>query len=121
MTEQTIGSVETVRASSVTGTDVFNPKGERLGTVDDIVIDKDSGAACYAVMSFGGFLGLGKTYHPLPWEKLTYDRKMSGYVVDLDKEKLKDAPHFKRDEEPDWRDRRYGEDIRMFYGIPPMI
>ncbi|SPH17436.1 hypothetical protein DEA8626_00958 [Defluviimonas aquaemixtae] len=121
MTEDLIATTETVRASSVTGTDVFNLQGDKIGTVDDIVIDKKSGAARYAVMSFGGFFGIGETYHPLPWEKLSYDSRLAGFVVDLDKQKLEAAPRFERGNDPDWRDPRFAADLRMYYGIPPML
>lgn len=121
MTDENIMTVNTIRASSVTGTSVFNREGEKLGSIDDLVIDKETGAARYAIMSFGGFLGLGEMFHPLPWETLQFDRKLEGYVVDLNKDALEAAPNFAPDNEPDWRDRRYGEDIRMYYGLPPVV
>ena len=62
------------------------------------MVDKVTGQVAYAVMSFGGFLGLGQSYHPLPWRLLTYDTKVGGYVVDLDKERLQDAPSYTRRE-----------------------
>ena|SRR5690348_564846 len=70
-----------IAAEKVEGTNVYNPQGEKLGTVDDIMIDKISGRAIYAVMSFGGFLGMGEKQHPLPWSSLKYDERQGGYVV----------------------------------------
>ena len=61
------------------------------------MIDKRSGKVAYAVMSFGGFLGMGESYHPLPWEVLDYDERQGGYVVDLDKERLQNAPILRRE------------------------
>ena len=68
-----------------------NRVGERLGEVYNFMVDKYSGQVAYAVMSFGGFLGIGERYHPLPWKVLAYDTSLRGYVVDLDEEKLRGA------------------------------
>ena len=83
-----------IAASKVNGTSVYNRGGEKLGSVYDVLIDKRSGKAAYAIMSFGGFLGLGEKYHPLPWKMLTYDTRLGGYVVDLDRDKLENAPSY---------------------------
>ena len=83
-----------ISAERVNGTDVYNPAGEKLGNVQDIMIDKVSGRAVYTVMSFGGFLGMGQKYHPLPWATLKYDTSKSGYVVNLDKATLEAAPSY---------------------------
>jgi hypothetical protein len=71
----------------------------------------------YAVMSFGGFLGMGDSYHPLPWKALTYDTSQGGYVVDLDKDKLKGAPSYTGREAASWSDPGYGRRIDQYYGI----
>jgi sporulation protein YlmC with PRC-barrel domain len=107
-----------IAADQVEGTSVYNVAGDKLGTVDDIMIDKMSGKVCYAIMSFGGFLGIGESYHPLPWQKLTYDTDKGGFVVDLSKQQLEGAPyHDRRDHAwtPD-----YGRKVNDYYGIPPM-
>lgn len=104
----TIGQSETgslIAASKVEGTSVYNRQGESLGTVYDLMIDKRSGKVAYAVMSFGGFLGMGQSYHPLPWEVLDYDEQQAGYVVDLNKERLQSAPYYGENDAPDWSDR----------------
>jgi hypothetical protein len=72
----------------------------------------------YAVMSFGGFLGIGESYHPLPWRILSYDTALGGYVVDLDRRRLEGAPTYTPAEEPDWR--TYPERIDAYYAIPPV-
>jgi hypothetical protein len=81
-----------IASSKVEGTAVFDRAGEQLGTVYNFMVDKFTGQVAYVIMSFGGFLGLGESYHPLPWRALTYDVRLGGYVVDIDKTKLADAP-----------------------------
>ncbi|MGE0095277.1 MAG: PRC-barrel domain-containing protein, partial [Alphaproteobacteria bacterium] len=87
-----------ISADKVEGTSVYNTGDEKIGTIDDVMIDKRSGHVAYAVMSFGGFLGMGEKYHPLPWQMLHYDTAIDGYRVDLDKETLKGAPAYDRSE-----------------------
>src|SRR5215207_6590650 len=94
-----------IASNKVEGTAVYNRQGERLGDVYNFMVDKYSGQVAYAVMSFGGFLGIGESYHPLPWKVLTYDTGLRGYVVDLDEEKLRGAPIFGRNEVPAWGSR----------------
>ena len=81
-----------IAASKVQGTEVYNSAGESLGSIHDVMIDKISGNVAYAIMSFGGFLGIGNSYHPLPWSLLQYDTGKGGYVVNLDKDQLEGAP-----------------------------
>ena len=76
---------ELIASNKVEGTDVYNRQGEHLGTVYNFMVGKRSGQVAYAVMSFGGLLGMGESYHPLPWNALTYDTNQGGYVVDLDR------------------------------------
>ena len=80
------------------------------------MVDKFSGQVAYAVMSFGGFLGIGDRYHPLPWKSLDYDTSMGGFVVDLDRSKLEGAPSYGAGEDP-WTDRNYGRGVYDYYGI----
>ncbi len=106
-----------ISAEKVNGTNVYNPAGEKLGTVDDIMIDKVSGRAIYAVMSFGGFLGMGEMHHPLPWATLKYDAAKSGYVVKLDKKMLEGAPTYDNDQDFIWTPD-YGRKIDSYYNVP---
>jgi hypothetical protein len=106
-----------IASNKVEGTAVFNREGERLGTVYNFMVDKRSGQVEYAVMSFGGFLGIGDSYHPLPWNVLTYDTDQGGYVVDLDKDQLEKAPSYRSGAEPRY-DRAYGEQVYGYYGVP---
>src|ERR1700730_6953203 len=83
-----------IASNKVEGTPVYKRDGEQLGNVYNFMVDKYTGQVAYAVMSFGGFLGLGESYHPLPWKMLTYDTRLEGYVIDLDRECLKNAPRY---------------------------
>ena len=115
MTKITSGSL--IAAEKVEGTNVYNRQGEKLGTVDDIMIDKVSGKAIYAVMSFGGFLGMGEKIHPLPWSTLKYDERKGGYVVDLDKTMLEKAPTYDRTDDFVWTPD-YGRRVDQYYNVP---
>jgi hypothetical protein len=117
-TSPSLSSHTLIPAEKVTGTNVYNPAGEKLGSVEDIMIDKISGKAIYAVMSFGGFLGIGDRHHPLPWASLKYDTSKEGYVVNLDKKMLTDAPSYDaRDDDFTWTPD-YGRRVDKYYGVP---
>ena len=89
-----------------------------MGTVHNFMVGKRSGKVAYAVMSFGGFLGIGESYHPLPWEVLTYDTQKGGYVVNLSREQLEGAPRYSASDMPNWTDVAYGRRINQYYGVP---
>ena len=108
-----------VLASRVKGTPVFDRAGERLGHVDDLSIEKLGGRVIYANMSFGGFLGIGEKFHPVPWPLLEYDVVKQGFVVPLERSILKDAPSYDAAElrELGGADHRsYGSAIYDYYG-----
>ena len=105
-----------IASNKVEGTAVCNRQGERLGTVYNFMVGKRSGQVAYAVMSFGGFLGMGESYHPLPWNALTYDTSKGGYVVDLDKDRLSNAPSYRSGEDPFSSDPTYGRRVRDYWG-----
>lgn len=86
------GHTSVIRAKKVIGTDVKDADGNTIGEVEDLVLDKESNNIAFAVVSFGGFLGIGEKYHPLPWSLLDYDDEADGYVVNISKEQLKAAP-----------------------------
>jgi hypothetical protein len=108
-----------ISSEKVESTAVYDRRGERLGTVHHLMIDKYTGQVAYAVMSFGGFLGIGESYHPLPWKMLTYDIRLGGYVVDLDRSRLEGAPHYTSRDMPDWSDRSYTSRIDKYW-MPPV-
>jgi sporulation protein YlmC with PRC-barrel domain len=115
------GAHETERliaSDKVEGTAVYNRMGERLGTVHHLMIDKYTGQVAYAVMAFGGFLGIGENYHPVPWSVLTYDTRLVGYVVDLDGHRLEGAPSYTSGNLPNWSDQNYRRRIDEYY-LPP--
>jgi PRC-barrel domain len=90
---------ELIASNKVEGTAVYDRNGEKIGTVHNFMVGKRSGRVAYAVLSFGGFLGLGGGYHPLPWNALTYDTSKSGYVLKIDKERLRNAPQHQTGED----------------------
>lgn len=105
-----------ISSDKVDGTAVYATDGEKIGHVDHLMIGKRNGRVEYAVMSFGGFLGIGESYHPLPWDVLDYDTDRGGYVVAIDKEKLRGAPYYSRGETPPY-DNAYGSQIFGYYGM----
>ena len=86
------GHTSAIRAKKVIGTNVTNNAGDKIGQVEDVVLDKQSNNIMFAVVSFGGFLGAGEKYHPLPWSVLDYDENENAYVVPYSKEQLQEAP-----------------------------
>jgi hypothetical protein len=108
-----------ISSEKVDGTAVYNGAADRLGAVHHLMIDKYSGRVEYAVMSFGGFLGIGESYHPLPWRLLTYDTRMGGYVVNIDRTQLERAPRYTMSSAPDWTDRGYRSRIDEYW-VPPV-
>lgn len=111
----TVSSV--ISSDKINGTAVYNPNNEKLGSIDHLMIDKLSGKVRYAVMEFGGFLGIGTDRYPLPWDSLKYDPGMEGYVVSLSKEQLEKAPRHPHNEIPEYTDD-YGRKVNDYYGVP---
>lgn len=105
-----------ISSQTVNGTDVYSPSGDRIGQIEELLIDKQSGRVAYAMMGFGGFLGLGEDYYPLPWGKLSYDTRLEGYVTDVTRQQLEAAPARNDDwySDRDWERGYYG-----YYGLPP--
>lgn len=108
-----------IGSDKVEGTAVYSHNDEKIGTIERVMIDKPSGKVAYAVMSFGGFLGIGDDHYPIPWSKLTYDETIGGYRTDLSTADLEDAPRFRSDDEYDWESRDLGMNVYNHYGIPP--
>src|SRR3989440_12649257 len=94
-----------IASDRVEGTPVRRSSGEKIGTIERLMIDKLSGNVAYAVLSFGGFLGMGQKHAPIPWARLSYDRALGAYHLDLSDEELKQAPTVAAGEEFDWGDR----------------
>jgi len=104
-----------IASDKVEGTAVYDRNGTKLGSVYNFMVNKRSGQVAYAVLSFGGFLGMGSSYHPLPWNQLTYDPAQGGYVVDLTKEQLEGAPTYSASEAPRWNNPTYSRGIDDYY------
>ena len=106
-------------ASTLAGDQVQNSAGEDLGTVDEIMIDIPAGKVAYAVLSFGGFLGMGNKLFAVPWSALRVDEDKKIFVLDVDKKKLENAPGFDKDNWPDMADDAWGTQIYGYYGAAP--
>jgi sporulation protein YlmC with PRC-barrel domain len=108
---------DVIRSDRVEGTSVYNETGDKLGSIDNLIIDKRTGQVRHAVLEFGGFLGLGTDRYPIPWSMLKYDTDRDGYVVPIDKSRLDDAPRYPyADESPFVKDTSYGQRVNKFYG-----
>lgn len=105
-----------IASNKVEGTAVYGRDGERLGSIYNFMVDKRSGQVEYAVMSYGGFLGMGSRYYPIPWRMLTYNTREGGYHIDMTERDLESAPSFNRDDEPRY-DRRFSGRVHDYYGI----
>lgn len=103
-------------ASTLSSDDVYNPKGEKLGDIKEIMLDTRSGKVCYVVLSSGGFLSLGEKLFALPWDALTLDTENKRFVLDADEERLKNAPGFDKDHWPNMADNTWAKSIHSYYG-----
>jgi sporulation protein YlmC with PRC-barrel domain len=103
-----------ISSDQVEGTAVYSTSGEKLGSIDDLMIDKYSGQVRFAVLEFGGFLGMGTDRYPIPWKMLNYATDKEGYVVPLNKAKLDQAPRYSEDSTPVY-DSDYDTRINRYY------
>jgi hypothetical protein len=104
-----------IASDKVEGTAVYGPDREKIGSIDNVMIDKRTGRVAYAVLSFGGFLGMGTDHYPLPWSVLKYDEDLGGYVSNLTKDQLMGAPKYSDDENWDWDSREYIGQVDTHY------
>jgi sporulation protein YlmC with PRC-barrel domain len=107
-----------IESDRVEGTTVYDPRGNNIGSIERLMIDKLSGRVVYAVLSFGGFLGIGEEEYAVPWAKLTYDTSLGGYRTDITEDQLKRSPAFSRDSEYDWSDRKQEQELHDHYRTP---
>ena len=108
-----------VSSDKYNGKAVYGAEDKKVGSIESVMIEKRSGRVAYAVMSFGGFLGIGDQHHPVPWSSLTYDTNAGGYVIDADRARLQGAPAYKSSEAPNWSDRKWGQRVHQYYGVRP--
>lgn len=108
---------ELMGAGTLIGNDVCNRQDDDLGDIKEIMLDMRSGKITYAVLSFGGFLGMGEKLFAVPWKALTLDTENKRFVLNMDKDKLKDAPGFDQDNWPNMADQAWVNRIDSYYGV----
>ena len=113
------GSRRVLSASTLTGDRVVNTLGEDLGKLEDLMIDLQPGRIAYAVLSFGGILGVGDKLFAIPWQAFTIDTAEKRFVLNVDKELLKQAPGFNKSNWPDMTDPAWGAELYGYYGYEP--
>ena len=111
------GSHALISADRVEGTAIYNLRGDRLGYVQDIMLHKQSGRVAYAVVSVGGFLGIGERYHPIPWSLLSYDTARNGYVLPIERRRLEEAKSFTAEDVGD-DDSAWRQEVHAHYNAP---
>jgi hypothetical protein len=111
-------TVSLIGSDKVEGTPVYGADDRHIGTVQRIMVDKISGKVAYAVVSFGGFLGIGEDYYPLPWTQLKYDPSIGGYRLGVTEDQLKGAPKYDRYQDWDWADRANDRLVYGYYKTP---
>jgi hypothetical protein len=105
-----------ISSENVEGTAVYDPSGNKIGHIDHLMIDKVSGVIRYAIMTFGGFLGIGEGEHPLPWKAFKYDTNLGGYVTNATADQLKNAPEY---DESSWSNRDWESRLHEHFGSKP--
>jgi sporulation protein YlmC with PRC-barrel domain len=110
---------ELIGSDKVEGTNVYRSDGEKIGSIERIMIDKYSGQVAYAVMSFGGFLGMGHEHYPVPWARLDYNKKLGGFEVNISDKELENAPKFNPGSDWNWDDDVRGREVYDYYGVRP--
>jgi len=111
-------TVSLIGSDKVEGTTVYGADDRSIGSVQRVMIDKISGKVAYAVVSFGGFLGIGEDYFPLPWASLKYDTRLGGYRTGITEDQLKRAPKFNRYQDWDWNNRANDRRVYDYYNMP---
>lgn len=109
----------TLSATTLIGDDVRNSDGDDLGEITDIMLDLETGTVAYAVLDMGGFMGMGGKLFAVPWSAMRLDADSHEFVLNVDKERLEDAPGFDEDNWPDFTDRTWGQSVHVFYGQTP--
>ena len=104
-----------ISSEDVNGTEVYGRDGTNIGEIDHLIIDKISGRVAYAIMSSGGFMGLGHSNYPIPWGAFTYDGSLDGFRTNITEQQLRDAPDFSDDS---WEDRDWAARLHRHYGVP---
>ena len=116
MDEKEIGNL--IGSDKVEGTAVYGADDSKIGSIERVMIDKISGRVSYAVLGFGGFLGLGNDHYPLPWQSLKYDTDLGGYRTGLTENQLRGAPKYRSESDWDWGDAARNRALNAYYGVP---
>ena len=103
-------------ASTLDDDDIYNLKGQKLGSIKEIMLDINTGRVCYVVLSFGGFLSMGEKLFAVPWSALTVDTENKRLLLDTNEERLKEAPGFDKDNWPNMADPSWAKSIHSYYG-----
>jgi hypothetical protein len=111
-------TVSLIGSDKVEGTAVYGADDQKIGSVQRVMIDKISGKVAYAVVSFGGFLGMGEDYYPMPWPNMKYDSNLGGYRTAITESQLKGAPKFNRNTDWDWSNRARDQEVYDYYRTP---
>ena len=119
MSQLSMFSNSPVKASSIIGTKVVNPKAENLGDIKEIVIDPSTGRVAYVVVSFGGFLSMGEKLFAIPFSSFEYNLANNEYVLHVPKERLENAPGFDPEHWPSMSDEKWNRDVYKYYGRSP--
>jgi PRC-barrel domain len=106
-----------IGSDKVEGTAVYGADNEKIGSIERVMIDKVSGKVSYAVLSFGGFLGIGDEHYPLPWQSLKYDTSLGGYRTGVTQKQLEGAPKYGNDNSWDWADDARTRSVNNYYGF----
>jgi hypothetical protein len=106
-----------IGSDKVEGTEVYGANDTKIGSIERVMIDKMSGKVSYAVLSFGGFLGIGDDHYPLPWQSLKYDTELGGYRTGITEQQLKGAPKYGNDNTWNWSDPARARSVNDYYGV----
>jgi PRC-barrel domain len=117
MASETRETSSLIGSDKVEGTAVYGVDDTKIGSIERVMIDKMSGKVSYAVLSFGGFLGIGDDYYPLPWQSLKYDTNLGGYRTGITEKQLKGAPKYGNDNAWNWSDPARTRSVNDYYGV----
>ncbi len=117
MATETRETTALIGSDKIEGTAVYGADGNKIGSIERVMIEKKSGKVSYAVLSFGGFLGIGHDHYPLPWPKLNYDTSLGGYRIDITQDQLSGAPRYGQNDTWDWEDRTRAKGVNAHYGV----
>ena len=107
-----------IGSDKVEGTAVYGADSQKIGSIERVMIDKVSGLVSYAVLGFGGILGIGDDHYPLPWQSLKYDTNLGGYITGITLKQLEGAPRYGNDNSWNWADADRARAVNDYYGVP---